>query len=287
VVDDASTDNSFAIASEFSEVRIHRLEMNAGPSIARNAGAAVAEGELFIFLDSDCTIADRQWIGKHLQAHARGERRLVGGSVRAIGVGIGGKAFSYNNWFVCHPGRRSIPKGVYHLQTTNLSMRRDHFNALGGFDINLRAGEDVEFSVRAKREGVAIVYLPEICIEHINRTTFGEYIEVNYRYGRSRILMKRLGLFPAAFLLQENRVLNALMLLPLSIMLTGRVTLAWIPTDWKILLYWPLVFVGQVAMTVGAFRFLVDEQRGARADISAKAEIQDRVVNSGFPPSRE
>lgn len=57
VVDDASTDDTTKVLQERFQhderVRILPLEVNAGPSMARNCGLAVATGELILFLDSD------------------------------------------------------------------------------------------------------------------------------------------------------------------------------------------------------------------------------------------
>jgi glycosyltransferase involved in cell wall biosynthesis len=56
VVDDASTDESYAVASRFAEddrVRVFRQERNRGRCPTRNTGMSKARGEWFVFLDSD------------------------------------------------------------------------------------------------------------------------------------------------------------------------------------------------------------------------------------------
>lgn len=52
VVDDASTDDTVAIAESF-EARIVRRETGGSPAAARNAGAKIATGEILIFVDAD------------------------------------------------------------------------------------------------------------------------------------------------------------------------------------------------------------------------------------------
>ena len=56
-IDDASTDASLAIARDFARtddrVRVIALEVNSGPSVARNAGLAAARGRWAAILDSD------------------------------------------------------------------------------------------------------------------------------------------------------------------------------------------------------------------------------------------
>lgn len=56
VVDDASTDDSVAIAERLG-CRVYRLPVNAGVSAARNRGASAAAGEVLFFLDADVELA--------------------------------------------------------------------------------------------------------------------------------------------------------------------------------------------------------------------------------------
>ena len=52
VVDDASPDNTAAVAEELG-AQVMRLTTQGGPSGARNAGASQARGPILIFLDAD------------------------------------------------------------------------------------------------------------------------------------------------------------------------------------------------------------------------------------------
>ena len=62
VVDDGSTDDGPAIARDFGDPRFRLIQQtNAGPGAARNAGVALAKGELIAFLD-----ADDEWLPEYL-----------------------------------------------------------------------------------------------------------------------------------------------------------------------------------------------------------------------------
>ena len=63
IVDDGSTDNSFEIASHFSDKRIKLLQQeNKGVAAARNLGISAATAEFIAFLD-----ADDYWFPNHLE----------------------------------------------------------------------------------------------------------------------------------------------------------------------------------------------------------------------------
>jgi glycosyltransferase involved in cell wall biosynthesis len=258
VVDDASTDGSLAIVRGYSRVKVVSLDRNRGPAAARNAGVGKSSGEVLIFLDSDCFVSDVNWIARHLERLQRGSpNNIVGGSISANGPGVIAGAFAYNHWYSCHPRLPVLPWGVRHLVSTNLSVSRNVFEDLGGFDEALRAGEDVEFCARALRHGYALDYCNEIVVQHKNRTSFREFVRVNFDYGKTRIAMKRKGAYRLPFLLQEHPVLNALFMLPLTTLLTLRVLFAWLPYDLKVVPYLPLVFLGQLMMVCGTFHSLI------------------------------
>lgn len=55
VVDDASTDETSAIAARYKGVFVITLDKNGGPSAARNIGIDASTGDIIAFLDSDDT----------------------------------------------------------------------------------------------------------------------------------------------------------------------------------------------------------------------------------------
>ncbi len=64
VIDDGSTDDGFALVSQFTDARILLMQQpNLGAAAARNAGIEKATGELIAFLD-----ADDYWFPHHLEA---------------------------------------------------------------------------------------------------------------------------------------------------------------------------------------------------------------------------
>jgi len=145
-VDDGSDDGSLEIMRQHDEIRALHQD-NRGPAAARNAGLAVARGEIVHFLDSD-TIAPPDLVRVHAEAHRRLPRHIVQGQV--VRILDPGDAFE-------------VPMGPRHyarpfFATGNVSVRREFVEAAGGFDeVNFRLGwEDLDLGLRLRRLGVAV-----------------------------------------------------------------------------------------------------------------------------------
>jgi glycosyltransferase involved in cell wall biosynthesis len=149
VVDDGSDDGGDAVAlrAMAGDPRGHVLRRaNAGPAAARNAGVAAGRGALVAFLDADdrwapCTLA------RHRDAFAANP---------ALGAGFARLRFYDAALRV--PGRISAHHAQVGLaealgenpfcSTSNLVLRREAFDAVGGFDTRLRHAEDQDLLVR-------------------------------------------------------------------------------------------------------------------------------------------
>src|SRR5437667_7513961 len=142
VVDDASTDATPEIASRVGAkvIPINRRQIAA----ARNAGGRLARGEYLFFIDADTRI-DR--------AH------LSGGIAALEGGYAGGSARVAMDGFVPIWGRvllrgfSSVYFGLNLGAGAFLFTTRRNFEAIGGFDEQYFAGEEVYFSLELKKVG--------------------------------------------------------------------------------------------------------------------------------------
>src|SRR5947208_15836917 len=135
VIDDASTDGTAEIASRAGAkvIRINRRQIAA----SRNAGARAAQGEYLFFVDADTRI----------------NRAHVSGGIAALEGGYtGGSARVAMDGFVPIWGRMLLRgfSSVYFVLNLGagafLFTTRRNFEAIGGFDEQYFAGEDVYFS---------------------------------------------------------------------------------------------------------------------------------------------
>lgn len=170
-----------AIAAERG-VRYERA-VDTGVSAARNRGAASASGELLLFIDDDIVVG-RDTLDRHQAIHAEHERCLVSGhwefdpELRSalertpLGRFRLEREDAYN-----HP--HGVPvreqSGRVHpltLAAGNLSIRRDVFWALDGFDESFPVGaEDQDLSWRARKAGCTLIYDYAIRVIHNDQHT--------------------------------------------------------------------------------------------------------------------
>src|SRR5205807_8553543 len=130
-----------------------------GAGAARDAGVAVAQGDLLAFTDADC----RPTPGWLAAGAAALERAAVvqGAVVPQPGVAIG-------------PYDRSLTvRSDYGLYASaNLFVRRDAFERLGGFGDPFGRGADRPFGEdtwlvwRARRAGERVVFAPDALVHH-------------------------------------------------------------------------------------------------------------------------
>ena len=142
VVDDASTDATAEIAQQFGArvVPVNRRQIAA----VRNAGARVARGEILFFVDADTRINPAH-VSSGLEALAAG---WTGGSARiAMDTTLPFWARAFLSSFCTIYFAAGLGVGAF------IFTRRHSFEAVGGFDEQYFAGEEVYFSRALKRLG--------------------------------------------------------------------------------------------------------------------------------------
>lgn len=141
-------------------------QARSGAAVARNRGAASTSAPLLIFLDDDM-IADRDLVRVHLDTHAARARAVVLGAIPVhprsrrsfLSEGLEGWA-DRRHRRLASPGE--IPR-FDDVLSGHVSIARDTFDALGGFDTRWTAGgsfggEDLEFGWRVLASGFEVVY---------------------------------------------------------------------------------------------------------------------------------
>lgn len=144
VVDDCSSDASVAVVQRFSarhsEIKIYSLTENSGPAAARNFGASMASGEFLCFLDSDDELLDGYFseVVPLLDANPK---------FHAFKVGM--EFFDSVRGYVL-PAHDPRYSAAVFSSACNVLIRRDSFNRMGGFPVDMafraaNGGEDHAF----------------------------------------------------------------------------------------------------------------------------------------------
>jgi len=154
VVDDASTDGTAEIAESFpAPVHVIRLAENMGVSVARNRGVLASTGDWLAFLDADDWFLPQKLEQQRRCALENNQAVLIYTGFRVMnldGSEYDGKLLQPMELFP-----RFRFRCVIHLDTVLL--RREAFDAVGGFDPALRVTEDWDLWLRlADRYSVAL-----------------------------------------------------------------------------------------------------------------------------------
>lgn len=180
VVDDASTDDTRAVARRF-DARLLALDANGGPARARNRGAESAQGEILVFIDSDVCVHP-ETLGRldaHFDAHPAVDAVIGSYDDTPADQGF---VSQYKNLFHHYVHQRSRPEARTFWAGCG-AIRRQVFLEVGGFDESYRRPsiEDIELGYRLRANGHQIDLDPQIQVTHLKRWTFWGLLRTDLR----------------------------------------------------------------------------------------------------------
>lgn len=183
VVDNNSTDNTSALCKgiKINNPNVHfnyLLEKNQGSSYARNLGASIAVGEVFVFIDDDAEVVQNyievildfrkkhpnieSFGGKIIPKYDPKEPKWMSHYVSSL---VGN--FDYSEVIV------SFSKNRYPLES-NMVVLKSVFFEVGGFNKALPGvkgslrigGEGKDFFFKVKKRGYNVYYVPQLIVYH-------------------------------------------------------------------------------------------------------------------------
>lgn len=222
VVDDGSRDSTCQVVESFGEkVKLIRMANSGGPSMPRNVGAGHASGEYLVFFDADDLMcADRvETQLRFLQSNP--QVQLVVSDYRNFTeqgdytgthfdtcVNLQQVTSLFRNATLSGPEAQDALLVENFGCTCACMFRRSVFEEAGGFDPELRVGEDYELIYRVARRG-PIAVLPHVAFRRrlhaqnvSNRIEYNlqqkirtraKMLEAESNAGRARLLRLRLG----------------------------------------------------------------------------------------------
>lgn len=194
IVDDGSTDNTIEFLKKYQEEANYTLtycsQNNQGPGAARNKGMQEANGDFFIFIDSDCTVPE-SWLSEINTALNDNKADAFGGpdTYRDEFPAIL-KAINYSMTSFITTGGLRGKKGKklakFYPRSFNMGISRQIIKKIGGFG-SLRHGQDIEFSNRIIKSGAKIVFVANAPVYHKRRTNIRRFYKQVFNWGVARI----------------------------------------------------------------------------------------------------
>lgn len=160
-------------------------QANAGQAAARHRGMTLARGAIVVVLDDDMRLAPT-FLAAHRAAHAAGAD-VVQGAI----VPPDGPMPLYERWHAEQLTRmaRDIADGVIryhgdHMATGNISLRRQWYFDVGGFDRDLKRSEDRDLGIRLERAGARLAFSADArSVHHSDHASLASWLRRSFDYG--------------------------------------------------------------------------------------------------------
>ncbi len=194
LVEDGSTQPALPDGKGPEGLRLKYFQKsNEGRSIARNYGIAGADGDFFIFVDSDC-ILPPEYIQKLRESLEADPVDCFGGPDAAHDSFTDTqKAINYAmTAFLTTGGIRGgkVSMEKFTPRTFNMGFSREVYERVGGF--REMFSEDIDMSTRIRNAGFSITLFPDVYVYHKRRVDMKKFWKQVHVFGMSRITLELL-----------------------------------------------------------------------------------------------
>jgi len=193
VVVDGSKDNTEEILKPFNSSLKILFQSNKGRAVTRNNGFKAASEEIIFFVDDDMRLTENT-LESHLKHQLDHPDSILVGKVKMdqskIKTGFTQYIDTlYEKWDTSYREKSIVTERNLKFTTQHVSMPRQIFERLGGFDSRLTDGEDYDFAMRALQAKIKIFYDPQIIAYHDDFPNCEKYIkrQVEYKLSHQKL----------------------------------------------------------------------------------------------------
>ncbi len=191
IVDDGSTDGTqkYIKNGQWPFHLLYLKQKNQGPGAARNYGMQEANGEYFLFIDSDCMLPP-QYLSEIDKGLKKNQFEAFGGpdtfhpSFSPLLKAINYSMTSFIGTGGTRGGKKSV--GKFYPRSFNMGIHKSVFDKIGGMG-GLRHGQDMDFSARIYEAGFKVGLIPEAFVYHKRRTSLRKFFKQIFNWGVARI----------------------------------------------------------------------------------------------------
>ena len=244
--------------NKFKAEGIHIVGVNKlhPPGKMRNIGVNKAQGDFVFFIDDDC-IPSPGWISKTLKV-LKGDKHI--GAVGCRVISNSGDfwnrcadyclfaSYQYQQRFICDLGSAAI------------AVRRAAFKEVNGFDDDLFASEDLDFSLKLTEKGWLCVFEPRVEVKHDHRCNILAIIIVKaYRFGLYSGLVvqarhiKNISWLARISVQLQNPLLYPILIIPYALAVTLHQLWKFRGTEPRLILFVPFMILSRFAYQIGVW----------------------------------
>lgn len=253
LVEDGSTEPCKCVADQYTDKLNlqYYFKENEGRSIARNYGIDRANGDYFVFVDSDCVLPDDYIVElrktlRHEYADCFGGPDAAHESFTDIQKAINYSMTSFLTTGGIRGGKIQLEKFV--PRTFNMGFSRDVYRKVGGF--REMFSEDIDMSTRIRLAGFSISLFRTVKVFHKRRVNIKKFWRQVHVFGMSRITLHLL--YPGS--MKAVHTLPALFVVFASIMIIGCLWCRWaaLPLVVYLLAVWLTAIVSTRNLKIGS-----------------------------------
>lgn len=202
VVDDASMDNTVAVASRYPVVVV-RHKINKGLAAARNTGVRKINAEFVASLDADA-LPDPEWLARLMENFTSSRIAGVGGRLTEIY-----SCSVVDVWRSIHMKQywdREVKQPPF-LFGSNTVFRKNALIKCGLYNEKYKSNyEDIDISFRLKKKGWRLIYAPKALAYHLRVDNICSLLDTYWNWHFNYYLKKRYysGLKNFVFKLKDN-----------------------------------------------------------------------------------